>query len=156
MEPELDLKGTRYCASFNVRRTARALTNLYESALEPVGLRSTGFTILLEVAKSEPVAIGVLAKTLGLDSTTMTRNLRLLQKKALLSISDRSSDRQRFVTLLPEGRKVLKRCLPLWRKAQKKFVGKVGVDSWRALREALEKLSFAAEELVDSSEDLGG
>jgi len=148
---ELDLKGTRYCVSFNVRRTARAITNLYELALRPAGLRSTGFTILVAVAKFEPIAIGVLAKMLVLDSTTMTRNLRLLQKDDLLSISARAS-RQRFVTLRPKGRKALRSCVPLWRQVQKKFVDKIGPDCWRALQDALETLSMTAAELGNQAE----
>lgn len=154
MEPELDLRGTRHCASFVARRTARAITNLYELALEPTGLRSTGFTILVAIAKTEPVAIGALARTLGLDSTTMTRNLRLLQERALISISARSSDRQRLVTLLPQGRNALKRCLPHWRKMQKQFLMKIGPDSWAALQRALEQLALIATELRDPKEKI--
>jgi DNA-binding MarR family transcriptional regulator len=149
---ELYLKGTRYCVSFNVKRTARAITNLYESALRPAGLRSTGFTILVAVAKFEPIAVGALAKMLVLDSTTMTRNLRLLQKGDLLSISARASRRQRFVTLLPKGRKVLRNCVPLWRQVQKRLVDKIGPDCWRALQDALEKLSVTAAELGNLTE----
>jgi|SRR5215472_8932578 len=149
---ELDLKGTRYCVSFNVKRTARAITNLYESALRPAGLRSTGFTILVAVAKFEPIAIGTLAKMLVLDSTTMTRNLRLLQEEDLLSISARASKRQRFVTLQPKGRKALQNCVPLWRQVQKKFVDEIGPDCWRALQDALEKLSVTAVELGNQTE----
>lgn len=148
----LDLKGSRYCVSFNVRRTARAITNLYESALRPAGLRSTGFTILVAVAKFEPIAIGALAKMLVLDSTTMTRNLRLLQNEDLLSISARASRRQRFVTLRPKGRKVLRSCVPLWRQVQKRFVDKIGPDCWRVLQDALEKLSVTAAELGNQTE----
>src|SRR5215467_14524665 len=90
----VDLHGTGSCAAFNFRRTARAVTRLYDEALQPAGIRSTQFAILVAVKKSEPVAIGELGRTLGLDATTMTRSLRLLKKDGLLTVSRRGEKRQ--------------------------------------------------------------
>src|SRR5947208_4658694 len=92
----LDLSGTGYCASFNFRRTARAVTQLYDAALQESGIRSTQFAILVGIAKNQPVSIGALAEVLIIDQTTLTRSLRLLQKEGLIKISERSTMRQRF------------------------------------------------------------
>src|SRR5436190_18225481 len=95
----LDLSGTGYCASFNFRRTARAVTSLYDTALQKSGIRSTQFAILVGVAKNQPVSIGALANVLVIDGTTLTRSLRLLQTEGFIAISNRGAMRQRFLTI---------------------------------------------------------
>ena len=85
---KLDLTGTGYCASFNFRRTARAVTRLYDVALQDSGVRSTQFALLVGIAKNQPVAMGDLADVLMIDPTTLTRSLRLLQKEAGALFSD--------------------------------------------------------------------
>src|SRR5438105_14002806 len=94
-----DLSGTGRCAAFNLRKTALALTMLYDSVLEASGIRSTQFAILIAVAKTQPVSIGRLSELLLIDRTTLTRSLKLMQKEGLLEISQRLAMRQRFVTL---------------------------------------------------------
>jgi len=145
--PGLDLHGTGSCGSFNLRRTARAVTRLYDLAFQDCGLRSTQFTILVGIAKSQPTSIGGLADLLAIDRTTLTRSLRLLKKDRLLAISDRSTKRQRFLTLTPRGERMLKRSLPMWRKAQERFVEALGAEYWIYFRGELEKLARIAIEL---------
>ena len=140
----LDLKGTGSCAAFNFRRTARAVTRLYDFALEPVGIRATQFAILTAVAKFQPVAMSRIGEILVLDQTTLTRSLRLLQKQHLLQISARATRRQRFVTLTDAGVKTLAQALPLWREVQAKFLSDMGGDTWSAMRNELERLAKMA------------
>jgi len=68
-------------------------------ALQESGIRSTQFAILVGIAKHQPVSIGALAEVLTIDQTTLTRSLRLLQKEGLITISERSTMRQRFLTI---------------------------------------------------------
>ena len=82
----LDLSGTGSCAAFNFRRTARAVTRLYDLGLEPSGLRATQFAILTAIAKFQPVSISRIGEILVLDQTTLTRSLRLLQKQDRKSV----------------------------------------------------------------------
>src|SRR5271169_5132304 len=105
----LDLTGTGYCASFNFRRTARAVTRLYDTAMQESGIRSTQFAILVGIAKIQPVAIGALGKVLVIDATTLTRSLQLLKKEGLIRVSARSEMRKRFLSLTPKGEQVLAR-----------------------------------------------
>jgi len=143
----LDLSGTGSCAAFNFRRTARAVTRLYDLGLEPSGLRATQFAILTAIAKFQPVSISRIGEILVLDQTTLTRSLRLLQKQRYLEISPRSVRRQRFLTLTDSGVKALAIAVPLWRKVQAKFLAEMGGDSWPRLRNELERLAGMAVQL---------
>ena len=137
----LNLEGTGTCASFNFRRAARAVTRFYDQAFEPFGIRSTQFTILVGVAKTQPVSMSALADLLVIDRTTLTRSLRLLKKEGLLAISARSTKRQRFLTLTPKGVQVLGHSLPAWRAAQEQFVQALGPEYWVQFRGELERLA---------------
>jgi DNA-binding MarR family transcriptional regulator len=147
---ELNLDGTGSCASFNFRRAARAVTSLYDQAFEPFGIRSTQFSILVGIAKTQPTSISALSDLLVIDRTTLTRSLRLLKKLGLLSVSDRSTKRQRFLTLTPKGARILAASLPAWRKAQDRFVQSLGPDYWTNFRNELEKIAHIALSLEDS------
>ena len=145
---DFDLTGTGYCASFNFRRASRAITALYDKALQESGIRSTQFAILTAVAKTPPVSISTISEILIMDATTLTRSLDLLRKQGLLTISPRSKMRQRFLNLTLEGEKALARAIPLWRNIQQKFEENIGGSSyWRTLRAELESLAKLAASL---------
>ncbi len=140
----LNLKGTGTCASFNFRRAARAVTSLYDRAFEPFGIRSTQFSILVGVAKTQPTSISALSELLVIDRTTLTRSLRLLKKQGLLSISARAAKRQRFLELTPHGGQTLRSSLPAWGAAQDQFVHTIGAAYWVNFRNELENLAHVA------------
>jgi DNA-binding MarR family transcriptional regulator len=137
----LDLTGTGYCASLNFRRTSRIVTRMYDTAMQESGVRSTQFAILVGIAKLQPVAMGNLGKVLMLDSSTLTRSLRLLEKEGMIEISTRAAMRQRFLKLTHSGQKALQRSLPLWRAVHARFVAAVGADYWLKLRNELESIA---------------
>jgi DNA-binding MarR family transcriptional regulator len=141
---QLDLRGTGYCASFNFRRAARAVTRLYDVAFQGTKIRSTQFTILIAVAKAQPASISTLGSILVIDSTTLTRSLSKLKKQGLISISKRAERRQRFVTLTEAGVIALEQALPAWRAAQERFEKAIGADFWLAFRRELERLAHVA------------
>jgi DNA-binding MarR family transcriptional regulator len=144
---KIDLTGTGSCAAFNLRRTSRVVTALYDSALKASGLSSTQVTILIGVAKSEPVPVGVLADILLADHTTLTRNLALLSRKGLLRVSARSTMRRRLVSLTSKGSTALARSVRGWRKIQIAFVGSFGDARWKEIQKALEQLASIAMDL---------
>jgi DNA-binding MarR family transcriptional regulator len=148
----LDLTGTGYCGSLNFRRTARAVTRMYDTALQASGIRSTQFGLLIGIAKTQPVSMGKLADGLVIDRTTLTRSLRLLQTEGLVTISPRSTMRRRFLELTPAGEEALERSLPLWRAAHAQFVQTVGTDYWLKLRAELESLAQTTLAMVPLSE----
>ena len=140
----LDLTGTGYCASLNFRRTARAVTRLYDLALQESGIRSTQFAILVGIAKKQPISIGALGEMLVIDGTTLTRSLRVLEKEGFITISKRREKRQRFLNVTAEGEQALARSVPVWRAAQERFVATIGSEYWVGLRSELERLAHVA------------
>lgn len=122
----------RNCACFNLRKTSRAITQHYDRLLQPSGLRVTQFTILAVIATAESIAITRMAKQLVMDRTTLTRNLRPLEKRGFIEIIPGDDLRTRYVTLSKKGRNVLTKALPLWEEAQQRFeegLGKVNFQS---------------------------
>ena len=120
---------------------------LFDAGLKPAGIRSTQFVLLVAVAELAPVSIGRLARVLVIDRTTLTGSLRLMKNQDFVAIARRSTMRRRFVTLLPNGGDMLARSLPFWKKAQSRFVEKVGEPHWRAMQKELEKLPSVALDL---------
>jgi len=140
----LDLRGTGYCICFNSRKVARAVTQLYDTILQPWGIRATQFTLLVGIAKLEPVSIGRLGEVTIIDRTTLTRSLRLMRNQKLLLISPRSAMRQRFVTLSRRGRRALARSVRPWRKIQSEFLGTIGHGRWRSMQREMERIAGIA------------
>ncbi len=123
------------CVCLNLRAAARAMTRAYDKALRPVGLKVTQFTILAAIHRvGSAVPIGSLAKTLSMDRTTLTRNLRPLEKLGLVDILPEGYRRARGMVLTEQGREVLEQAIPLWRQAQTTTVNRIGDDRWAALR----------------------
>src|SRR5262245_23110545 len=108
----------RSCACFNLRKAARAVTQIYEAALEPSGLKATQISLLVALAVRGSLPLTRLADVLVLDRTTLTRNLMPLKKKGWVA-SERGPDRrERYVALTRDGRAALERALPLWHAVQ--------------------------------------
>lgn len=121
------------CTCFNLRRATRAVTQFYDAALDPAGLRSTQYTMLSLVTSAGPVAMRQLAERLGMDRTTLTRNLRPLESRGLIRIGPGEDRRARLVGITPAGRKALDRARPYWKKAQADLVARLGDAQWRVL-----------------------
>jgi DNA-binding MarR family transcriptional regulator len=121
------------CGSF--RRTSRALTQLYENALRPLGLRATQFTILQALSLAGEVTQSQLGEMLAMDSTTLTRTLRVMAREGW--IADRRGDdrRERRLRLAKAGEAQFKRALPAWEKVQSRLRRQMGEAAWRSLLE---------------------
>ena len=132
------------CACRNLRRTARAVTQLYDQALRPSGLRITQYTLLVAVALSEPVPITRLADALDLDRTTLARDLKPLTERGLVQIAAGEDRRMRRVRLTPQGRAAMERAYPLWQRAQARIVEGSGPERWRAVAGGLEEVAALA------------
>ena len=130
---KLDSANVRNCTCFNLRKTSRAITQHYDRLLQPSGLRATQFTILVVIAKAETITITQLAKQLVMDRTTLTRNLRPLEKQDFIEILPGDDLRTRYVTLSKKGRNVLTKALPHWEKAQLRFEKGLGDNRFESL-----------------------
>jgi DNA-binding MarR family transcriptional regulator len=125
------------CTSAQLRRASRALSRTYDEVLAPSGLRGTQFSLLVALSLTGPAPLLRVADELGLDRTTMTRNLAPLERDGLV-ISLASEDRRvRLISLTDEGRKRLTRALPLWEQAQQQVLQTLGEGRWRELLSTL-------------------
>jgi DNA-binding MarR family transcriptional regulator len=119
------------CASF--RRAARALTQLYDDALRPLGLRTTQFTILQALSLAGEVSQGQLGEILVLDSTTLTRTLAIMRHRKWIDTRRGSDGRERLLSLSEAGRAQLDRVSPAWLRVQDRLQSQFGDERWRGL-----------------------
>lgn len=124
---------TLSCMGSTVRRASRALTQHYEQVLRPFGLRATQFTILQVLARAGEVSQGQLGKMLAMDSTTLTRTLEIMRKRAWLNERPGEDRRQRWLRLAQGGKSQLDRALPAWEKVQLQLQRELGEQSWKQL-----------------------
>lgn len=136
LNPEMCNEVLRVCGSFNLRKAARAVTQLYDDFLQPTGLRSTQVVVLVILAKEEEISMSRLARELMLSPSTLSRNLRPLERDGVLEIID-SGKRGKAVKLTVAGRQKLLDTVPYWLKAQEKFTTLVGGQAWGDLSEKL-------------------
>jgi DNA-binding MarR family transcriptional regulator len=121
------LEPAQGCVCFNIRKSARAITQLYEDALRPTGLRATQFTLLVATRVMGTATISGLAKVLVMDRTTLTRNLKPLEKQGFVRILPGNEDRrEREVTLTITGQETLTEALPLWKTVQESVTEALG------------------------------
>jgi DNA-binding MarR family transcriptional regulator len=122
-----------HCTMANLRKASRAVTQAYDAALAPSGLRGTQFTLLAAAALLEEATVTQLAEFLVADRTTLTRNLAPLEKAGLLRLHVGRDRRWRVVSLTGRGRERLAFALPLWRQAQTRTVRALGKRKWKGL-----------------------
>lgn len=129
---------SRVCVGFNLRRAARAVSQFYDGALQASGLRSTQFSLLVAIFEHGPVTVNDLADGMVMDQTTVSRNLRVLQKQGYVEMAPGADRRTRAVSITRDGKKVLKDAIPFWKKAQAHVIMKLGDKGMRTLLEALQ------------------
>ncbi len=134
-----DLEKCTECACFNLRMAARAMTQVYDRAIQPAGLRATQFPILVVLAMGGASTITNLSSFLVMDRTTLARNLKPLEKRGLISIARGEDRRTKTVTLTDTGVDMLSAALPHWEKAQAEVVEAMG-DSWQSTLEGLQRI----------------
>jgi DNA-binding MarR family transcriptional regulator len=131
-----------YCTQF--RRASNALTQIYDAALKPVGLRITQFSLLRSLARLGQATSTQVAAELSLDRTTISRNVKLLIDAGWVDVVEADDKRERVLTLTRAGQKMIADALPYFRKAQQQVERDakdfVKTSSQGGLLEALEKL----------------
>jgi DNA-binding MarR family transcriptional regulator len=128
------------CACVRARRASRALTDVYDAALRPVGLKITQFSVLRTAQRMAPVSISALAEEMALDRSTLGRNLLLLKHRGLVRLGEGDDLRERSVELTPRARGLLERAIPLWEAAQAKVERQLGKEGVSTLFDLLLKL----------------
>jgi DNA-binding MarR family transcriptional regulator len=143
---DLSYETTRFvrdaCLCLHVQRAARALARRFDEALRPAGLTQGQFSLLMSLNRPEPPSIGSVATLLAMDRTTLTANLKPLQRRGLVKVTvDKEDRRSRRLTLTASGRAVLAAALPLWTQAHAETERQVSPSSPDILRASLRALS---------------
>lgn len=133
------------CLAFRVRRVSRVLTRLYDEALRPLGIQATQLTLLNatvlcdQASEAGGAAMSDLAEVLAMDLTTLSRNLRPLEKSRLIAISQLPADRRvRVARVTRSGQRLIENALPLWRHAHARVVDALGDREAADLKEAFD------------------
>lgn len=133
------------CMGLHIRRASRILTQVYDAALRPVDLVLNQFTLLVAIHLVESTPITRLAQELFTDQTTLTRNLKVLQKRGLVAIEPGEDRRVKWVSLTVEGQAVLAQALPLWQQAQADVENHLGQQQFHTLLSRLSEVKTLAE-----------
>ena|SRR5947209_5972692 len=134
------LSGTGLCVCFQLRRVSRAITQLYDVALQPSGLRSTQFALLVAIAKKGPISITELGEVVATDQTTLSRSLRTLQTMGHIQSEKGKDRRERQLRLTAKGRRVLEKSVPYWRKVQAEVVSRLHTPDWVEIQKSLDEI----------------
>lgn len=124
-----EIERPQNCACFNLRRAARKVTQAYDRALKPAGISATQFTLLAMLAQTDTgdgIAMIELAEWLGMDRTTLTRNLAVAERRKWVRVAIGEDRRERRVRLAPAGRSRLKMAWPYWTAAQQRLRDRLG------------------------------
>jgi DNA-binding MarR family transcriptional regulator len=130
------------CLCFRSRRVARLITRAYDETLRPIGLQATQLSLLsaIALAGSKDDAMLRIANVLSMDLSTLSRNLRPLERDGLIKIDRLQHDRrQRVVKLTEEGERLLEAALPLWQQASDRIAEALGDESAERLRRSLDE-----------------
>ena len=124
------------CGTFNLRKASRAVTQMYDDILAPTGFRSTQIVVLIALACKRDVSLATLARTLVVSPSTLSRNLRPLERDGFIEIVSKGK-RQKSVQLTEAGELALQEAMPYLSKADEKFTNMVGMDQWQTLNKEL-------------------
>lgn len=130
-----------HCVSNNLHQTARAVSRIYAEEMRPSGLARSQFAILANLNHAGPLALSELADRMYMDRTTLTRNLKPLEKSDLLT-RWRSDDDARvtLVAITDKGQRKLAEARRYWRRAQNRLLAMFGKEKWRKLESTLREL----------------
>jgi DNA-binding MarR family transcriptional regulator len=134
------------CLCANLRRAARALTQVYAEALRPLGLRSSQFTILQALTVAGELTQGDLGRILAMDSTTLTRTLAIMSRHRWIA-RHRGDDRREWrLSLSQTGKACFDRALPAWERAQARVRQQLGSSRWDQLMKLANEITNAVTE----------
>jgi DNA-binding MarR family transcriptional regulator len=139
MKPEVEPQTADYmacagCFCLASRQAARKITRLYDGYMQKAGIRATQFTILSQLTLRGEMPIGKLADILGMERTTLTRNLTLLEQRKWISIRPGDDPRARVIGITAPGRGVVRRGFPFWSEAQARVASLLGAEGEAALK----------------------
>lgn len=126
------------CTCFRLRKLARMVSQRYDRELAPAGININQYSILRRASR-EPRGVSELARELGMDRTTLTRDLKPLVAAGWVELASGDDARLRLVRITTPGKRLLTRAQPLWRKAQDAIDASLGSSRVEALHGQLDR-----------------
>ncbi len=132
------------CACQNLRRLTRMVTRIYDQELRSAGIEITQFGLLtaltiVEVANQKRLSAGF-----AMDSTTLTRTLKLLIKEGWIRVKRGKDRRERLFNLTPAGKRQIAEAQPYWEKAERRLRQELGRSGWKRMKAAVSRMTEAA------------
>jgi DNA-binding MarR family transcriptional regulator len=137
IDKEKCLEMAQHCACFHLRRASRLVSQAFDQELKPSGLKVTQFTLLSVFVLHEDMGIGKVARILGMDRTTLSRNLKLLEKMGLIQLEPGQDRREQLAKVTEKGEEAFMEGGALWEKAQKKALANIGHQKWAEVQAGL-------------------
>ena len=131
------------CVCSQFRRASRALTRRYDLALRPLGLTVTQFSILGALRPRE-MTQGELGKKFLMNSTTLTRTLRPMEKLGWIRSAPGDDQRQRWLSITSKGRLLFEKACPAWQRTQNELLRHFGSREWDELQTGVARLTALA------------
>jgi len=104
------------CLCLHVQRAARVVARRFDDALRPFSLTNGQFSLLVSLNRPQPASMSAVAFLLAVDRTTLTANLKPLERRGLLRVApDRIDRRNRLIALTPKGRRLIRAAFPVWK-----------------------------------------
>ena len=139
---EITLEVRDTCLCLHLQRAARAVARRFDAALRPLGLTSGQFSLLMSLNRPQPASIGNVSALLAMDRTTLTANLKPLERRGLVTVAvDDTDKRMRRLTLTPAGGVLLHAAVPVWRRTHAEIEHLLAGPSPDRLRAGLRALS---------------
>ena len=135
------------CIAVRVRLLNRVITNLYDRALQPLGIKVNQATILVMLSLSGQAKPGDIGRLLLMEKSTVSRNLDRMRKKGWIDIAGKDDGQQQVITVTPKGRNLLAAAHVEWKKAQRqasRLLGEEGISSVRKLHDTIRRERTAA------------
>src|SRR2546425_5780817 len=131
------------CACQNLRRAMRVITHIYDEELRKAGIEITQFGLLTALAAVGEANQKRLSTGFAMDSTTLTRTLRLMQRQGWIHTKSGNDKRERIFRLTPAGRRQLTTAQPNWERAERRLHEKLGDAGWKTMKETVSRMTEA-------------
>ena len=143
MSEELNMAAVENCVCFNLRWVTRAVTQFFDAEMRRHGIRPTQGTILASLMSRDSWNMAELSDWLGMERTTLVRNLRPLQRDGLVQINGGGRGRLVELAITAKGRKQIEKLAPAWKSAQSAVVKTLGEKRWAAILSDLKRAALA-------------
>ena len=130
---------SRTCIAVRLRLLNRVVTNLYDDALRPLGLKVSQLNLLIVAARLGLARPAQVCKILHLDASTLSRNVKPLEAHGWLEVVPDEDARAQPFRLTPQGERLIKKAVPAWEEAQRRATELLGSEGIALLDRAAEK-----------------